>query len=332
MGSYSSWGLRPSDHIAQSIPNHPIPDHHQFELVHIVHSHLHPQCQNPACTAMAEGQPFRLELMGALAAAAGDPDSALHSILRDGVPTGIFSSMEPSTQWPLKQEDLPCDAPDDIHLLRNWTRAEENPDTITSLLEAEIAQGWVEKFEGSRSDAQQKWPQRTAIGKLNVVFAKGKDPRLVLDSTACNANTLCRIPEQVMLPPSLDVRRSFLSTDRFSSWAGVALDVKAAHKRIKVCTAEQGAFLFEWPGSLYFYKVCHFGAKFSAYWWQRLGALLTRLLRGILSNAPHRAWLYVDDLLLLLTKARLKEAPRSGRRIPGRARRANLLAQSPAQF
>ena len=164
----------------------------------------------------------------------------------------------------------------------------------------------MEKFDGSRSDAQQKWPQRAAIGKLNVVFAEAKDPRLVLDSTVCNANA-CRIPEQVMLPSSLDARRSFLPTDRFSSWAGIALDVKAAHKRIKVRTAEQGALLFEWQGSLYFYKVCHFGANSSAYSWQRLGALLTRLLRGVLSSAPHRAWLYVDDLLLLLTKFRLKE-------------------------
>ena len=43
------------------------------------------------------------------------------------------------------------------------------------------------------------------------------------------------------------------------------------------------------------------------YWWQRLGALLTRLLHAVLSEAPRRAWLYVDDLLLLLTKARLQE-------------------------
>ena len=235
-------------HIAQSIPSHPIPDHHQFQLIQFMHSYLHPHCQNPSCVAVAEGQPCRLELLEPLAAACKDPDSALHSILRHGVPTGIFSSIEPSKQWPLKQEDLSCDAPDDIHLLHcsgNWMRAEENPDTIAALLEAEISQGWVEKFEGSRSDAQQKWPQRTAIGKLNVVFAEGKDPRLVLDSIVCNANTLCRIPEQVMLPSSLDVHRSFLQTDRFSSWAGIALDVKAAHKRIKVRTAEQGALLFE---------------------------------------------------------------------------------------
>ena len=140
---------------------------------------------------------------------------------------------------------------------------------MAELIDAELKQGWIAKFPGSKADAQQHWPNRTAIGKLNVVLAEGKDPRLVLDSTVCNANTLCRIPEQVALPSSLDVHRSFLSSDLHGSWTGIALDVKAAHKRIKVSPAEQGALLFEWQGTLYYYTVCHFGAKFSAYWWQK---------------------------------------------------------------
>ena len=42
------------------------------------------------------------------------------------------------------------------------------------------------------------------------------------------------------------------------------------------------------------------GARFSAYWWQRTGAFLLRLLHGILGLHPHRAWLFVDDLLAAL--------------------------------
>ena len=296
-------------HIAQAHPEHPIASHHQHHLVHIVHAFVHPNCSNPACTAIAHNQPFRLELIGALAAVMKDPDASLYQTLRAGVPTGIFSAIPSSMQWPRKQEDLHCDAPDDVHLLHfsgNWTQAEENPTVIAQLLATELEQGWISKFPGSKADAQQHWPNRTAIGKLNVVFAEGKDPRLVLDSTVCNANTLCRIPEQVALPSSLDVHRSFLPSDLHGSWAGIALDVKAAHKRIKVCPAEQGALLFEWQGTLYYYTVCHFGAKFSAYWWQRLGALLS-LLHGLLRTTPHRLWLYVDDLLILLQKARIKE-------------------------
>ena len=233
-------------HIAQANPEHPIASHHQHHLVHIVHAFVRPNCSNPACTAIADNQPFRLELIGALAAVMKDPDASLRRALRTGVITRIFSAVPSSVQWPRKQEDLPCDAPDDVHLLHcsgNWTRAGENPAVIAQLLETELEQGWISKFPGSKADAQQHW-HRAAIGKLHVVFAEGKDPRLVPDSTVCNANTLCRIPEQVALPSSLNMRRSFLPSDLRSSWAGVALDVKAAHKRIKVCPAEQGALLF----------------------------------------------------------------------------------------
>ena len=77
-------------HIAQSKPDRPIAAHHQRQLVHIVHSSLHPDCCNPHCAAITAGQPFRLELVKALAAALKDPDAALRNILREGVPTAIF--------------------------------------------------------------------------------------------------------------------------------------------------------------------------------------------------------------------------------------------------
>ena len=51
------------------------------------------------------------------------------------------------------------------------------------------------------------------------------------------------------------------------------------------------------------YRVCHFGGRFSAYWWQRLAAVLLRLAHALLDWAPHRAWLYVDDFLGQLHRA-----------------------------
>ena len=42
---------------------------------------------------------------------------------------------------------------------------------------------------------------------------------------------------------------------------------------------------------------------FSAYWWQRNGACITRLLHCILCHMPHKMWLYVDDLLAALLKS-----------------------------
>ena len=75
------------------------------------------------------------------------------------------------------------------------------------------------------------------------------------------------------------------------------------HKQVKVKEQDQGLLLFEFAGKLYGYGVCHFGARFSAYWWQRLGALLLRVAHQ-LAQQPHRAWLYVDDLLAALLRSR----------------------------
>ena len=147
------------------------------------------------------------------------------------------------------------------------------------------------------------WPQGIAVGKLNIVIAEGRDPRLVLDSTVCNANTLLRIPEHVALPSAHEVMRSFQHGDAYGEWIGIALGFKAARKTVKVKHCEQGALLFEVAEQLYHYTVCHFGAKFSAYWWARLGALLTRAAHSLLGDQPHRMWLYVDDLLALLRSA-----------------------------
>ena len=133
-----------------------------------------------------------------------------------------------------------------------------------------------------------------------MVHAEGKEPRLVLDSTVCRVNPKCNIPERISLPMASDVRLAFMPEDTHASSIGTSFDFKAAHKQIQVHPSEHGLLLFRFANTLYHYRVCHFGARFSAYWWQRTGALLLRLLHGVLSSHPHRAWLFVDDLLAAL--------------------------------
>ena len=99
-------------------------------------------------------------------------------------------------------------------------------------------------------------------------------PRLVLDSAVYKANPLSKIPEHVSLPRALDVQRSFLHEDVYGDFLCTALDFKAAQKCVKVAPQEQGTLLFEVEAQLYHYTVCHFGARFSAYWWARVGGLL----------------------------------------------------------
>ena len=194
-----------------------------------------------------------------------------------------------------------------MHRQGNWTRAEQDPALLRTLLQKEIEHGWVQKFSGNRESAEQLRPGRTAIGKLNIVLADGKEPRLVLDSTVCNADPMCKIPEHVALPSALDVQRSFLHGDAFGDMRCTALDFKAAHKCVKVAPQEQGTLLFEVESQLYHYTVCHFGARFSAYWWALVSGLITHILHSMLQSFGHRAWLYVDDLLLLFRTAELAQ-------------------------
>ena len=49
-----------------------------------------------------------------------------------------------------------------------------------ALLDKEIQAGHVMSVEGDRKSAAKHWPQGIAIGKLNIVIAEGRDPRLVL--------------------------------------------------------------------------------------------------------------------------------------------------------
>ena len=82
--------------LAQGNSERPIAKHRRHELACIIHSHLHPKCNNPACIAVSDGQPFRLRLIQALAGACKDPDTALVPLLEKGVLTGTA----PSNQWP----------------------------------------------------------------------------------------------------------------------------------------------------------------------------------------------------------------------------------------
>ena len=76
------------------------------------------------------------------------------------------------------------------------------------------------------------------------------------------------------------------------------MDVKAAHKSIRVRESDQGLLGIQAGGRYFFYKVCPFGATFSAMWFARLGSFFVRALH-LLIFVRHALFLYVDDFLLL---------------------------------
>ena len=211
----------------------------------------------PIRAAPDKGQPYRLSLLHALATASNDPNLKLVPLLAEGVPAGAVSELPHSMQWPPKpQADLPSEL---TECIGNWKAAEAEPETVSALLEKEIANGWVIRTGMSIEQARQHWHKGIAVGKLNVVHAQGKrkDPRLVLDSTVCGVNPKCAIPERISLPMASDVRLAFLPGDTHLSFVGASFDFKAAHKQIQVHPSEHGLLLFRVADILYQYRAAH---------------------------------------------------------------------------
>ena len=86
-----------------------------------------------------------------------------------------------------------------------------------------------------------------------------------------------------------------------SAWVALSFDVASAHKLIRVKPEEQGLGCFALGNDFFVYRSCYFGAKYSAYWWSRVGAWLVRMLHRFLWIS-HACFLYVDDGLVLVPK------------------------------
>ena len=87
---------------------------------------------------------------------------------------------------------------------------------------------------------------------------------------------------------------------------GVKIDIKAAFKRIKIAPNEYKKNVVVIDGKYYYYNALPFGSKVSAYYWQRIAALIHRILQAIIANYPHAGMVYVDDSLWIFKK---KDAP-----------------------
>lgn len=132
----------------------------------------------------------------------------------------------------------------------------------------------------------ERWKSFTR-SKVAVVTAEGRDPRLVIDATASGLNPNAYFPERADCPTMSGIMRMVAGYYAHGNVAGVeplaafTLDVKSAHKRIKLREKELGDQFIEANGQLYYYKTCHFGGAWSAYWWARTASALMRIVHRI---------------------------------------------------
>ena len=108
----------------------------------------------------------------------------------------------------------------------------------------------------------------------------------------------CQVPERSTLPSAKDIIRSYPIRGSSADLLGFSLDIKSAHKRIVIKDSEWGLVGFTLDDRIYFYRVCPFGATFSAAWWSRVGAFILRCFHRLIWLI-HVALLYVDDFFYL---------------------------------
>ena len=229
---------------------------------------------------VSPGQPYCLQALHVVTRICQDRDVSLFPCLQQGVPTGFDGDIPLSNVFlpqggghPFEQSLGICHG--------NWSSAEADLPTLHALVEEEVANGWLLELD-SLEAAQERFGDKLAIGKMSIVKAEGKKPRLVVDSTVCGTNPSCTIPETYTLPGVDDVRESFPLRLHSGMCAGFAFDVKSAHKTVRVHDSDQGLLGVSLPkiqGSgrrWLFYRVCPFGANFSALWFQRLGSTVSR--------------------------------------------------------
>lgn len=81
-----------------------------------------------------------------------------------------------------------------------------------------------------------------------------------------------------------------------------SFDVAGAHKQVLIREDEQGLCCLVLNNLWYVYRSCFFGAKWSAYWWSRVGPWIVRMLHRFVWT-QHGLLLYVDDGLLVVPVA-----------------------------
>ena len=157
-------------------------------------------------------QPFRLHLLHSLLLISKDPDPKIATLLQEGIPSGAFSQLAPVGLWE-PNSIISSDYPDLVVCHDNWTSANHNPDTTRQLIQKELDDGFIEELPDITT-AEQRWPKGIALGKLGVVHADNRDPRLVLDSTICGMNGRCHLPEKTATtkPPTYIILPLFLSS------------------------------------------------------------------------------------------------------------------------
>ena len=216
-----------------------------------------------------------------------------------GVPLGVNYRLKPC---PVMAPGLPPDPnPRPLQCCTSaWQSALSEPATVDTLLREEVEEGWIREVPGGVAALRDQYAH-CAVGKLGLVQAPGRAPRLVVDSSVSAVTENTTLPNRSCNPTLSHLRRCLPLSPAQEELCALVLDVSKAHRRIKIRPEDQGLLCFHHRDKLYQCLTLNFGARASSYYWSRTAGLLCRLLRRLLF-VNHALMIYVDDLLCLLRK------------------------------
>ena len=228
-----------------------------------------------------------------------DPDANFLSALLGGVPLGVNEVLAPSPAWPL-HKTCSTDHERLLDHLDSWKSARDHPDLVDVLIAEELAAGFIAHVPCGVTQLKQMY-SRTAIGKLGLVLAPNRSPRLVVNSSISNVTVNTHIPNHVLLPRISDVMSCAPSHMARQEMIQLALDVAEAHSRILIAPQGTGMLCFYANGEFYRCVTLNFGARASGWYWGRVAGLMVRLSHSLFGH-HHALWQYVDDLLARLDR------------------------------
>ena len=242
---------------------------------------------------------FRLYLWHTLAQFLSDPDADFLLDLVQGVPLGVNEPLKPSPSWQVY--DAVVSEPEPLLVWHDsWKSAADHPVIVEDLINEELAAGFIALVPGGVPELQKQF-QRTAVGKLGVVIAEGRSPRLVVDSSISNVTSNTVIPSHMTLPRISDVMECAPDSMAKQQMIQLTLDVSKAHRRILIDPKDGGMLCFHANGKLYRCITLNFGARASGWYWGRVAGLMVRTSHALLAHG-HALWQYVDDLLAWLDR------------------------------
>ena len=141
--------------------------------------------------------------------------------------------------------------------------------TCDKLVQEELQQGWIREVAGGLPALREQYRLCT-VGKLGLVQAPGRPPRLVVDSavSAVTENTV--LPNRSCNPTLAHLRRGLPVGAAREEFTALVLDVSKAHRRIKIRPKDQGLLCFHHRGKLFQCLTLNFGARASSYYWHAL--------------------------------------------------------------